>query len=413
MTTLTRALELPQLRPDQWAIAAHAAHIKIVCAGRRFGKTVLGGAVGIVAANGGSKVAWIAPTYRNSRPMWRWCESVCSPLTRDGIEVARAERIISFPSGGFIGVYSADNPDSIRGEAFHLTIIDEAARVSEEAWTDAIQPTLADYDGFALLISTPKGKNWFFNEFVAAQSDLTGRAHAWHAPTNANPNPNIRRAFELARTRVSERTFRQEWLAEFVEGGAVFRNVRELATLTRQDPVPGHAYVIGVDWARTGDLTVFAVLDKTTRQLVYLDRFTGIDYPTQAERLGALNQRYWDAQIIAETNAMGKPMTEFLQARGLPISEFTTTAASKVELIDALIRAFEYREIRILQDAVLLGELEAYEELRRQANGKPIYGAPTGLHDDCVMALAFAWWGLTHGGSEFSSGMSPLAGYRG
>jgi hypothetical protein len=53
--------------------------------------------------------------------------------------------------------------------------------------------------------------------------------------------------------------------------------------------------------------------------------------------------------------------------------------------------AFEHRRIAIPDDATLIGELMAYE-IETLSSGLIRYGAPSGMHDDCVMALAFAWY---------------------
>jgi hypothetical protein len=188
------------------------------------------------------------------------------------MSVNKSERSIETKRGGFLGIYSGDNIDSIRGESFHLAVIDEAARIPETAWADAIMPTLADFDGSAILISTPKGKNWFWQEWVRGQAQ--GRDVAsWQAPTNQNPSPQIRKAFEKARDRVTEQSFRQEWMAEFLEGGEVFRRIREAATATAQDArIDGHEYIIGVDLGKLNDFTVFTVIDTITNEVVYVDR---------------------------------------------------------------------------------------------------------------------------------------------
>ena len=88
---------------------------------------------------------------------------------------------------------------------------------------------------------------------------------------------SIQRAASLARERVSERTYRQEWLAEFVDDGALFVNVAQCATGTETEPVSGRDYVIGVDWARAtgGDYTVFTVLDTQERRMVKMVRLAG------------------------------------------------------------------------------------------------------------------------------------------
>ncbi len=212
-------LVLPMLRLDQTEIAAHPAKIKVVAMGRRWGKTVLGLVLALCTAYCGGRVAWIVPTYKNGRPLWRAAEAATRSLRKAKLcRTNRSERTIEFASGGFLAIYSADNPDSIRGEAFHLVILDEAAMISEEAWTDVIQPTLADFDGDAILISTPKGRNWFWKEWQRGQTDGV-TVKSWTAPSCANPSPQIQKAYRLAKQRVPDKTFRQEWNAEFVEDG--------------------------------------------------------------------------------------------------------------------------------------------------------------------------------------------------
>lgn len=156
------------LRDDQKEIVAHPARVKVVACGRRWGKSVVCGAVAITTAAIGGHVAWVVPYYRNSRAVWRFIERATAPINGQ-LRINRTERVVEFPDyagriglGGAIGVYTADNPDTIRGESFDLIVIDEAAHIKEEVWLEVLQPTLADRNGKAYLISTPKGLNWFW-----------------------------------------------------------------------------------------------------------------------------------------------------------------------------------------------------------------------------------------------------------
>lgn len=361
--------------------------------GRRWGKTVLGGTVtGNVLAQHG-RVAWIAPTYKNTRPLWRWLlQATAMDVKKKTMAVNRAERSVETFRGGFMGLYSGDNIDSIRGESFHLVVIDEAARIPEDAWNDAIMPTLADYDGYAFLISTPKGKNWFYREWLLGNSG-TPDVQSWQAPTSANPIKNIRKAFEKARQRVPEDTFRQEWLAQFIDGGTVFRNARACIGATAQEQaVAGHEYVFGVDWAQAVDYTVITCIDLTLNEVVAIERFNQIDYHTQLSRLKTMNDRFRPAAIISEKNSMGAVLSENLQRMGMPVQMFTTTNATKTEIIQALQLSFENRSLLIPDDPVLIGELESYEQAQLPS-GAWKYGAPSGMHDDMVMSLALALYG--------------------
>lgn len=390
---------LPKLRADQMAIAMHPAETKVLSMGRRWGKTVMCGAIVGNTLRQHGRVAWIAPTYKNTRPLWRWLlQASAEDVKTKRMRLSRTDRTLETPKGGFLGIYSGDNIDSIRGEAFHLVVIDEAARIPENAWSDAIMPTLADFGGQSILISTPKGKNWFYVEWMRGQNG-DGSIASWQAPTSDNPNPHIREAFRKVRSRVTEDTYRQEWLAEFIEGGTVFRNVMACAVATPQDERRGdRTYIIGADWGKHNDFTVFTVIDAQARRMVAMDRFNQIDYQIQVSRLQVLAERYGAAAIIAERNSMGEPLIEQLQRSGLPVMPFTTTNATKTTVIDALALAFERSEIEILNDTVLINELQSYE-MERLPSGMMRYSAPEGMHDDTVMSLALAWHGCQMGRS--------------
>ncbi len=397
-------LNLPQLRRDQLAIVADPAKVRVVCCGRRWGKSIMGGTLAMACASKGAHVAWVAPTYKPSRPLWRFVQSMVGPLCTTGAaKINQSEREVEFRGGGRLGIYSADSEDSIRGESFHVVVVDEAARVHESVWTDVLQPTLADYGGEALLIGTPRGHNWFWQEWTQAKAgDRRHERAAFQAPSSANPNPNIQRAARLARERVSERTYLQEWEAQFMaDGGGIFRGVPECATAERlSQGLPDHTYVMGVDWGRTDDATVFVVMDAGMGSMVMLDRMTQTDYHLQVGRLKALCERFRPTAIMAEANSMGGPLTETLQRERLPVRPFVTTNATKAIIVDALALAFERREIAILNDPLLVAELQAFESTRLPS-GLIRYAAPEGMHDDTVMALALAWSGLARTNIEY------------
>jgi hypothetical protein len=393
---MSDALYLPRLRPDQWRIASHPAKVKVISMGRRWGKTTMAGAIALACANDGGRVAWVVPTYKNARPVWRWVEASVGPLLKGGAVVAnRTDRAVEFPAtGGYLGVYSADSDVGLRGEAFHLAVLEEAARISERTWNEVVMPTLADYAGDAILISTPMGRNWFWREWERGRAQMDAEQAAFTAPSTDNPMPTIARAADLARQRVPEGVFRQEWMAEFLEdSGGVFRRVRDAATATPQEQaIAGHRYCVGVDWGKLNDFTVLSVIDTTTKEQVHQDRSNKVDYTVQVGRLRALCERFKPDAVYAEQNSMGEPIIEQLQRLNLPVFPFQTTNASKAGIIDGLALAFERGELRVLDDDVCVGELLAYHA-ERLPSGLLRYSAPEGLHDDCVMALALAWMG--------------------
>jgi hypothetical protein len=275
----------------------------------------------------------------------------------------------------------------------HVAVVDECALVQnlEQVWQQTIRPMLTDLRGDAWFLSTPKGMNYFKALFDRGQDPTRGEWGSWQMPTSENPYIDPQE-IEAARLDVTESAFNQEYLALFVNWeGSVFRRVGEAATImpgTR--PEAGHEYVIGCDWGRSNDYTVFLVLDVTARAVVAMDRSNRVDYSIQCERLKALAEQWQPKQIIAEQNSVGQPIIEQLNRDGLHIQPFTTTNASKAQAVEALALAFERGDIRILNDPVMVSELVAYQA-ERLPSGLLRYGAPSGQHDDTVMALAVAW----------------------
>ena len=364
--------------------------------GRRWGKTFMAGTLATEAANLGAMVAWIAPTYGNSRPLWRFIETLA--MQQPSVSVHKADRSIVMPSRGRVGIYTADNAVGMRGEAFDLVICDEAPYYQPDIWSDVIMPTLADRDGRAYLIGTPKGKNWFYTEYLRGLSDGKEQV-SFTAPSSANPAPTIRQAAVMARGRVSDKTYRQEWLAEFVDdAGGVFRGVADCVREHSTKPQPNHTYVMGVDWGRSNDATVMTVMCIETAQVVAIDRMVDTAYGLQLSRLKTL-YLYWNPYVIlAEANSMGGPLVEALQRLELPVQAFMTTAISKPPLIDALALAIERGDIGITNNEMLINELQAYES-ERLPSGAVRYSAPAGMFDDHVISLALAWRAVGRGGS--------------
>lgn len=356
--------------------------------GRRWGKTTMAGALALSNAAKGGIVGWVAPTYSNSRPLWRFVERAV--VTEPQARLRQAEHTVTFPNGGRLTVFSGDNDVTIRGEAFDFVIVDEAARIREETFADVLLPTLADRNGRMIAISTPKGRNWFWRQYMAGIID-NPLNKSFSAPSSANPMESIQRASQLAKNSVSDRTFRQEWLAEFIDDGAgVFRGVLECVRPYCPFPEPGKQYVMGVDWGRTNDSTVFTVICVENSQLVYLGRMADTAYHLQLDRLRRLCDIWNPYVIIAEANSMGGPLVEALQRMELPVRAFLMTAITKQPLIDSLVLALERQDLGIFDEPTLLLELQAYES-QRLPSGILRFGAPPGLHDDCVVSLALAW----------------------
>jgi hypothetical protein len=322
--------------------------------GRRWGKSTLGGVLEANVLRQHGKCAWVVPTYKNGRSLWRWMQRIAYPMVVDRLwDVSKAERTITTHRGGFFAIYSDDNIDAIRSEDFDLVINDEASRIKAESVTDAIEPTLADRDGSLINISTPHGRNWWWEQCMAAK--LNNVDHVFFtAPSSDNPNPNIQKAARLAKDRVPRQTYEQEWLALFIESGLTLFTIEDIDAASRDAPplcpaVPGHTYRTTVDVGRRRDAMIINTFDMDTwpYERVAFERFERVSYPVMQ---AAIEHRYtvYPGELIIEQNGIGDPVIENLK---VPATPFLTTELSKMNALKALQLIFEQYRMKAQWDA--------------------------------------------------------------
>ena len=212
-------VKLPQLHSGQIDVAKSNARFKVLVAGRRWGKTRLGVWLCIAKAMQGKKTWWVAPTYSMAMEGWK-------EIRRLGIDygctVKEYEKTLYTPTGGYVTVRSADNPDRLRGAGLDYIVLDECAYIKEATWKEVLRPTLTERQGGALFISTPKGYNWFSKIYDDAEYNTDWER--WQKPTSTNPLvPETE--LEIAKKEIGSFLFSQEYLAEFIEqSGGLFKS---------------------------------------------------------------------------------------------------------------------------------------------------------------------------------------------
>lgn len=407
----TAAIKRISLHTAQAQIRSEARRFNVPACGRRIGKTWLSVDLLIETSVVMSQpAAYFAPTYKMLTETWQNLLNVLKPITS---RVSEQEKRIEVRGGGLIDCWSFEAPDACRGRKYKRAIIDEAAHSPglKNAWSAAIRPTLTDLVGDAWFPSTPNGMNDFWQLYQRGLDDAFPDWMCWQMPTSANPFIKATE-IEAARLELPQSIFEQEYLAQFIEdGGAVFRNLAACTTAMRQEIGDRtHRYVIGIDWAKLEDFSVMTVIDCTSGgEVCYIDRFNGIEYVLQIDRLIALCERFDPVLVISEKTG-NVALSEMLHRsqyrsrrergqRAIPLWDFDTTNARKQEAVQALALAFERKQVRIPSNPILLAELQAFTA-ERTPSGLIRYCAPEGLHDDCVMSLMLTWWGARRVGVE-------------
>jgi len=348
----------------------------------------------------GKTILWTAPTFDQVRIGWDETRHACA----DKAKFIQQTMTAHMPNNGKIIYRSLDDPDNARGHTADGIIIDEAGDAKERAWYEVLSPMLIDTGGWFWAIGTPRGRNYFWREWVDAVNREDSMS--WQIPTlgveivgeelirKPHPleNPDVPFEEILNRFKTTPRNiFRQEYLAEFLEGeGAVFRNIQACMNAVQSFPEAhkGHRVVCGVDWAKQADFTAISIGCADCHYELVIDRFNKIDFAFQRERLKALCDKWHVKQILAERNSIGEPNIEELVRAGLSVTGFDTTASSKPPLIENLALALEKAEWKFINDKIWAGELESYEQKINATTGRSTYGAPEGMHDDTVIARA-------------------------
>jgi hypothetical protein len=365
------------------------ARFRVLACGRRFGKTLAccNELAKHALEHPGTLSWWVAPTYKQTQIAFRiLAKALRGVFAR---EPNRAELRLELVNGARIEFRSCERYDNLRGEGLSFLVMDEAAMIAKEAWEEALRPALSDTKGRAIFISTPKGRNWFWHMFLRGQQPNQNLYWSRSFPTTDNPYIDPADV-EDARMQLPEDTFRQEYLAVFLdESAGVFRNVDACIAGGLYDPDEFCDYVIGWDPAKYADFSVLTVLNTTTMHVDAWDRFNGIDYTVQLQRLALLSRTYRYAKIVMDCTGVGDPLLEQARALDLPVEGFLFTGPSKEQLVENLIVKLERREITFPNLPVLVNELKAFEyTITRARNVK--YSAPSGMTDDAVMSLALA-----------------------
>lgn len=370
----------------------------VLCCGRRFGKSALAAYIALRVLLEPNKNIWVvSPTYDLSQKVFnyvvRWF-SIAAPSQRGGIS-NRPYPKIKTASGSTLECKSAENPTSLLGEELDLLIIDEASRVPRRVWEQFLFPTLASRKGNAIFISTPMGKNWFYEEWVKAKDENA----AFNFPSYTNPTFS-KEEWDRAKEKLPQDIFSQEYEATFLDdAAALFKGVKECIGPTDENPNPEHSYVMGVDLGKHNDFTVLTVLDTFNNHVVYIERFNKIDYNLQKERIKAVADRY-HARVLVDSTGVGDPIFEDLRRDNLMVEDYKYTGTkAKTNIIDKLSIFLQQKRITIPQNDILIDELESFGYTITDS-GTIKYSAPNGYHDDCVNSLALCVWPLAGEAAE-------------
>ncbi len=331
----------------------------------------------------------VAPTFPMARQLWRELKYF---FPREWItHIYEQDKIIETINGGVIEVKSADDPQQLVTVGLDIVVITEAARIRdlEEVWGNIYSRLQSPNrgpngsGGLAIINSSPRGRNYFYELYLMGQDrEKNPDWESWQFPTWLNPHIKPEEV-EKAKKSLPERIFRQEWAAEFLnDGGEVFINVDAVCKGIQQDPEPGVVYTAAWDPAKEQDYSAFGIRDDKG-QMVHVERWTGMPWVSQLDRVEYLCKKYNFAKLIMDRTGLGETLPEAVKQRGVEVEGVYISNALKEQMVSHLSLLMEQKAIVLLDDKWLKEELKAFT-YKTTKTGKISYSAPKSMHDDLV-----------------------------
>ena len=258
MTKLTR---------PQFEVFDTNERFRVVVAGRRFGKTFLSIAelIDVAVPKEGSHCWYVAPTYKAAKEIaWDMLIARIPPeWIRKSNETALTLTLIN---GSTIALKGAEKPDNLRGRSLDFVVMDEFADMRPEAWYEVIRPSLSDRQGSALFIGTPKGRNHFYDLWTqGADGNPDWEAFQYTTIDGGQVAPE---EIEAAKRDLDERTFNQEYNAQFVNySGIIYYNFSREESVNRSAD-DGSMLHIGMDFNLDPMSAVVAIRDGSTLKII-------------------------------------------------------------------------------------------------------------------------------------------------
>jgi PBSX family phage terminase large subunit len=308
-----------QLTPAQKIIALDPHRFRVLCCGRRFGKTFLAiDQMKACAASGVKRIAYIATTYAQSRDIaWAQLRNDCQQAA-ESINESRLE--IKLVNGSQIILRGWEAIDTLRGQRFDLIVLDEVASMRNfwTSWNEVIRPTLTDTRGEAIFISTPKGFNHFYDLFNFQEKDSDYKS--FHYTSFDNPHLPEDELLK-AKRELPDNQFAQEYMADFRKTqGLVYKDFDRTKHVYTDREIRAVERIVSIDWGFTNPTAMYLIFEdddanywianeyyktgKTTQEIIEVAKsFRGNKYypdPAEPDRLEEMRRAGLNVQDVSK-----------------------------------------------------------------------------------------------------------------
>ncbi|CAB5218302.1 Terminase-like family [uncultured Caudovirales phage] len=331
------------------------------------------------------KIGWVSPIYKQSKKVYKDIENAFANDEHIFKNKNGTELTFKGHNNSTIEFFSAERYDNIRGFTFDFLVCDEFAFMDSEAWSEVLRATVLVKGKKVLLLSTPKGRNHFHQIFNLESENPQYKSFKMTSYDNPIINPT---EIDDAKATLPDHIFRQEYLAEFIDGGAGMFNdlsINDFPELT--DRMFG-----GLDIGRADDYTVLTIYNEFG-EMVYIQRWNHDTWNNIISKVVFQINKY-NCHTYVEVNGIGDPIFEQIKSQVTDsnlIQPFVTTSKSKQEIIEQLVVANQRKEVTFKNEEWLHKELSMFTYVYNPKSKSVSYSAPSGFHDDGVMSSAIGY----------------------
>jgi len=293
------------LTPAQQTIFDAPERFRVVSAGRRFGKTYLSMyEIANIAREPNKRIMYVCPTYRMAKQIL-WQDLKEKLISINWIKkINESDLTIVLKNNSRISLRSAQNPDNLKGVSLDLVVMDECAFIQHKTWTEVLRPALADREGSAVFISTPKGSNWFKDIFDDAHNLDDWKSFSYTTVEGGNVTEA---EVNSAKREMDTRTFKQEFEASFQNfSGIIYYNFNHETNIkpTTTEILPNTLIHAAIDFNVSPISCALATIDKE-QNIHFFDEIV-IHGSNTFELVEEINNRYPNNRIYGYPDASGQ-----------------------------------------------------------------------------------------------------------
>ena len=311
-------LEYFPTHPDVVAFHNSTARTKVCSAPRRSTKSYAAAKDALATILTPNTRTWIVgPNYGLAEKEFRYIhedlvikrKKLGLPPPKQCFTNARSGALyIRFPWGSLVEAKSADNPESLLGEAVDLVIYSEAAQLERKIRERYVQPTLITRRGIEIVPTTPDQSGEWVHELIEkATQDDDSSIDSFHWGVTANPTYDLGE-LEKARRFYGEDSpvFREQYLGEWVfYGGRVYPVFDERVHVIEPFDIPlSWPVVRGIDFGHRDPFVVLGCAIGPESELYFFQEYYNRAGRGMREHALAIKADYKERKI---SNTVGDP----------------------------------------------------------------------------------------------------------